>query len=1297
MAVLGSPEVFHNGSRLTFSLRKALALLIYLAVEGGLHTRSKLAALLWPDSEPQDAHHALRNSLALLRKLLADPATSPAPHIHVLSEHDLLGLDPQAPLELDLAVVQYAYQQAQMVSTVPSAEQRASLIAQIQHALSLVRGPFLDGFWLREEVPFDEWHEQQQHQWQVRLHLLFDRLSSWQEIGGEFEQAQTTLSRWLELDPLEEEAYRRLMRIHLAQGDTTGALQIYAACKEHLAEELQVKPSAETETLAERIRVTAAAPSASHPATVMSRPPGELAVPLIGRAASFSLLIESFQQIQQGQPQAVLMAGEAGIGKTRLASEFVAWARVHGAEVLSGHALDAGGRLPYQPLVEALRERLEAENAPDDLLDDVWLAELALLLPELRVRYPDLPSPKQDELAARVRLFEAVARLVDALARRAPLVLLLDDLHLMDEASFNLLRYLTHSWKEHGTRVLLLGTASKEGLRLNPALGTQLSDLGRDVSLIHVTLQELSQEETHQLVAALVREETPVRSGSEWHENGTTAPFRISPGSLLPPEQKSPLILLGDFLFARTGGVPLYLLETLKLLRDQESLVPRLGVDGLWRLEPTVEMATAIAQEQSRHALLPPSVRAMIVSRLAQLKPPTRQLVMASAVLGNQTSAKLLWQLAELEGQAGVEALEEAIRSGLLREEDSGAGRMSSYRFVHELMRDVVYNELASARRHLLHQRALALLEASGAMASVLAYHAWACGETEAAFRYSVQAGDEAMAVFAVEDAIGYYEQARAFLQEHLQQTMPKLFQAKSLPSMAVQDITERVTLKQASFPGIEHLYIALGEAYTLQNAWSKAQEVYEDLLGYARQQELLTLVCMTLNRLAILAVQQSYDKAQVRALLEEACQVAQISHDQRALAETEWNLAQITGMVWKDLTSAAWHGQRALELVRNIHDQELEARILSSLGSISIHGGNFEEPIRALEAALALYATLDDEPTASWALNLPSFQIGAPLTRPLMNRAAEAFCSALLAIAQLHTGQVQASIRTGRRALTLSKEIKNVWPQVISTISITLGLLDAGAYEEALMLTQHTIALARSHPLIEQCSLTAQGRTYQALLQWEEARRTLEEVEALAETLDIGKFRVPALSQLCMSYALAGEWERAYNYAAKAITVRKSFDRALIMMDFSRHYEIEALLRAGEESHAREEVRRLGEAVGSNRRFRIPYLRSLATLAAWDGQNEQAMSYLYEAAQLAADMGLPAEQWQIQAALGSLYEEGGQPEQAQNAFAEAMTIIQGLAEDIRDGALRSRFLAAWPIQQVVQHTQSLANLSPKN
>src|SRR2546423_10662590 len=175
VAVLGSPEVFHDGSRLTFALRKAQALLIYLAVEGGMHSRSKLAALLWPDSEPADARKTLRNAITLLRSLLADASAAPS---HLLAEQDLLGLNPQALLELDLDVVQQTYTAAQRFSTVPSEAQRATLVTQVQQALDLVRGPFLDGFWLREEAGFDDGVQQQQQQWQGAWPEPSDRAST---------------------------------------------------------------------------------------------------------------------------------------------------------------------------------------------------------------------------------------------------------------------------------------------------------------------------------------------------------------------------------------------------------------------------------------------------------------------------------------------------------------------------------------------------------------------------------------------------------------------------------------------------------------------------------------------------------------------------------------------------------------------------------------------------------------------------------------------------------------------------------------------------------------------------------------------------------------------------------------------------------------------------------------------------------------------------------------------------------------------------------------------------------------
>ncbi len=587
----------------------------------------------------------------------------------------------------------------------------------------------------------------------------------------------------------------------------------------------------------------------------------------------------------------------------------------------------------------------------------------------------------------------------------------------------------------------------------------------------------------------------------------------------------------------------------------------------------------------------------------------------------------------------------------------------------------MVYTELGEARRQVLHQRALALLQAEGASASELAYHALAAGQAEAAYRSSVRAGDEAVAVFAVEDAIGHYEQARSLLQEQRLQT--------ELPASEV-----------------EHLYAYLGRAYSNQNAWQQAQEAYEELLAYARQQRLLTLVSMTLNRLAILALQQSFDRPKVQALLEEAWHTAQTSHDQRALAETEWNLAQIKTFVWGDLKSALAHGQHALELARGIHDKELEARSLSSLGVIYLLAGDFEETIHCEEVSLALYAALGNEQSVSRELSVAHFMSGVPPTQPLTNRASEAMCWELLALAQVQTGQVHNSMRSGRIAFSLAQESKNAWTQVNSTYGLAYGLLEAGAYEEALVLAQQAVTLARTFPLkLLLCLiLVALGSIYQALQQREEAQAAFEEILTVAEMIGFGSARALALSGLCMNCALTGEWEQAYRYALERITLRKQrMNAALAPLDFYRHYETEALLRAGDESLARAEVHQLGEALGPYQRFRIPYLRSLAVLATREEHIEQAINHLREAARLAADIGLPGERWQIQAMLGRLYETVGEPAQAHTAFAEAATLIQGLAQGIEDEALRTHFLAAPQIQQVLQHAQRLANQVPQD
>jgi tetratricopeptide (TPR) repeat protein len=791
-------------------------------------------------------------------------------------------------------------------------------------------------------------------------------------------------------------------------------------------------------------------------------------------------------------------------------------------------------------------------------------------------------------------------------------------------------------------------------LELNPELAAELLDLGRDLPLTQLPLQPLGQAETFELLEVLAGE----------NHDGSVLPSTSEKERL--PELQTTLVALGEFLFVQTGGQPLYLLETLKLLRERHWLLPYLTVEGDFRLAPTDELMAALTQKESRRELLPPSVRAMIQTRLAKLSAPARQLVMAGAVLGSTSSAKLLWQLAELRVSEGLEALEEAIKSGILREEMAGAGRPASYRFSHDLVHEVVYTELGAARRLVLHQRALALLETKGARVAELAYHALSAGEAEGAFHYSVQAGDEALAVFATEEAIGHYEQARDLLKVQL-------------PLQNMLSASE-----------IEHLYVRLGRAYGFQNAWPRTQQTYEELLAYAREHQLPALVSMTLNRLAIWVVQQEKDRSQVEALLEEALLMAKSSSDQRTLAETMWNQSQIIGWVWEEPKRALAPGEQSLELAREISDKELEARSLATLGGFHLLGGDFEEALPLQETSLELSAALDSEPLASRELSLPGIGMGAPLTQPLSNRASEALTWALLALAQVNAGQVQPSIASGRRGIALSEEIKNVWTHVFSMGCLTLGLVEAGAYEEALGLMQQAMASAPPRVLthILQCLLTAQGSVSQALQQWPEAHRAFEETVAVAKGGDFRHFRVSALSRLCLHSAVAGEWEDASRYALQAETLRKRTDAALIWLDFSSHSETEALLRAGEERQAREAVQRLGERLGSNRRFRIPYLRSVAVLAEWEGHGAHAITHLREAAELAANLSLPAEQWQIQARLAGVYEAEDESAQARSAWAKAAKIIQGLAQGIKDESLRARFLAGPQILPVQQHAE---------
>ena len=815
---LGPPEVHHDQQALQFSTRKELALLLYLAAEGHVHLRQKLSELFWPEGDARHGRAALRITLLHLRHVLGEgAAVDSAPHL--LINRDTLGLDLASGVDLDLHTLHEAWTLARAAThtalTMPENEQR-TLLAQLQRATSLAHGEFLEGFSLRDAPAFDDWARSQREYWHLHTSEVFDRLSQLQFEAGELVDAIETVNRWLAFAPLQEDAYQRLMRLYFASGDRAAALHAYDECRTRLSTGMQTEPTPETEALASRIRAVAPPrrKEASTPSGTLS-PATLLNSPLLGRTAELSTLIRIYHKAQRGQTQVVFLEGEVGIGKTRLATEFLAWAETEGADVLRGQAFETGGHLPYQPVIEALRPRIERENAPDDLFSDLWLAELARLLPELRDRYPDLPVHLEDESVARNRLFEAVARLGQALAARAPLVLFIDDVQWADAASLDILHYLARRFAESKTPALLLLTLRLEERDMGSALAEWRTALERAVPLTHLPLGPLTAEDILRLLRAL--------SGKDGRHAVNLERF-------------------GQWLFAETEGQPFYLMETLKVLLERDVLASHPNKDGGW----TIDFTAALEHETVVRGFFPPSVREVIVARLDRLTPNAFALLVAGAVLGQNITFERLCQVTALAEQDGLPALDEVLHSHLLYESEREGERMADgrYVFAHAKIRAIVYAEAGEARRSIFHRRTVQVLQEAAAPPAALAYHALAAGLVEPGFRFSVAAGDEAMRVVAVRDAITFYEQARHLIGER--------WHGSGLGTML-------------SAPEIEHLSIQLGRAYELNAEWEMARTTYTSLLVYAQEAHDPDMERTALSFLAALAAHQPELNPEIR------------------------------------------------------------------------------------------------------------------------------------------------------------------------------------------------------------------------------------------------------------------------------------------------------------------------------------------------------------------------------------------------------------------------------------------------
>lgn len=888
VALLGVPLVYNNARPVNFRTRKTVALLAYLVVERRVHARESLAALLWPESAGAAGRASLRNTLLHLRRGLDHSGAMPDP---LTVKRDTIALAADAPVALDVERIATAVESNEM--------------AAMRAAASDVRGEFLAGFSLPDAPAFDDWTALQRERWHLVATELLARLSRLEMRRGDGRAALESVGRWLALDPLSEQAYRRLIRLRLGRGDLAGARHSYESCLRMLREELGVPPSEETRALGRQLE-TSLPPAAVPLDPVADRAPRPR-FEFVGRNIEHARLVARFDAVRRGDTQVVILEGEAGIGKSRLAGEFLRWAATHGTIILSSKEFERGGRLPYRTIVELLRAPVALEHVARSAIPPVYLTEVARLLPDLAERLPSLPEPAHERTTARYNLNEGLFRIVSTLATSAPVVLFLDDVQWSDGSSRELVTYLAQrAATEHVPLFVLLAVRREAlarigGAPIDPGLVGWLAALERTLDANHLVLEPLPRDAIVEFASRMVASDDAAT--------------------------------VGDWLYRETGGQPFFLVETVESLFERGILA--LTPDG----DPPVEL---VARDElaGLAGLVAPGVRDLIRDRLGSLSPRAFELLAAGAVLGQDFAYRDLCAVAALDEAQELGALDELLAARLLVEQPDAT---LPYRFAHDRVRDVVYTEAGDARRRLLHRRALAYLEGQHASPDKLAHHALAAALPDPAFAYSVAEGEEAMRLFATRDAIEPLERARDLLERE-----PRLAEAIAPP--------ER-----------RRLFVRLGRAYELAGEWHAAGDQYETLLDHARDTSDPGSEIAALNRLGTLAMNHNLDAERAITLLTRASDLARQVDDQAGYARAEWGLGHAYFFTNRH-EIAERHATRGLELARDLGDRDLQGRCHNLL-SYLLHGPGPRERLDRMIAhatrAYELFKALGNVPLA--------------------------------------------------------------------------------------------------------------------------------------------------------------------------------------------------------------------------------------------------------------------------------------------------------------------------------------------
>lgn len=607
------------------------SLLAYLLLNR--HTpqsRQQLAFLFWPDTSEEQARTNLRNLLFQLRTIL------PAADDFFQIDRSTVYWQPETDFTLDVAEFEDAVRTVESVAGDTGQLQNA-----LERAVALYTGDLLPQL-------YDEWIVVVRERLHLQYEQLLARLVTLQEAQGDYCAAIANAQRLLCDDPMREESYRTLMRLHALNDDRAAALRVYHTCSKTLQRELDVPPSPATQALVQHL-LTGASGEQAGAATLTPPVP---AMRLIGRCNAWQQVLNAWRHVHNARcSHVVLITGDAGIGKTRLAEELVDWSARQGIATAVARCYPAEGRPAYAPLVSWLHtpplQQAFVQLAP------VWQAELVRLAPGLPIVHPKLPKATQPLYdCQQPRLFAALAQLI--YATRQPLLLVLDDLQWADAATLEWLHYLLRA--EPQPRLLLVCTLDSSAIEGNHPLHAWGADLTQQRQLMEVELGPLDEQAAAELAAALVGR--PLDATEVAH------------------------------LYQESEGHPLFIHELLQAGRLAAN-PDRVGQQR--------EFATG--NDRAEQAL-PPRIQALLEVRLHTLAPATQEVIAIAAVIGREFTFDLLTTVSDMADATVIHALDEAWRRRIIREEN-----VNHYRFSHDKLRQVAWAHLSQTHRHWLQGR----------------------------------------------------------------------------------------------------------------------------------------------------------------------------------------------------------------------------------------------------------------------------------------------------------------------------------------------------------------------------------------------------------------------------------------------------------------------------------------------------------------------------------------------------------------------------------------------------------------